>query len=273
MKRLFQSLTFFCVGITALVPLLLICALATSTASPPELLSKGRTLAWFTSLFDDGRTVGVIADGCFVAILSSLMAVCLAWWGASRAYLQGRNASQTAVILAFIPCIFPPPVFGLALLRYYGVFDAQLGCTTLVIAHTALAAPLCFLLFQSRFHQLSPCLIGAARNLGGGSRQILLRLLLPESQFTLLAAFALSFSISWVDHAIAWYVGGFCRTIAIHVRSSLFGASTPEVYALSVVSAFVGCGAVAVAVFCILQTNATISRKESRVSSYIITRL
>lgn len=265
MRRVFQGLTFFIIGATSLAPLLLICALSTSTASPPELLSKGRTLAWFTALFVDDRTAGVVADGCFVAILSSLMAVGLAWWGASRGYLQGRNASQAAVIVAFIPCIFPAPVLGLALLRYYGVFGVHLGCTTIIIAHTALAAPLCFLLFQSRFHRLSPCLIAAARNLGGSDQQILRRLLLPESQFALLAAFALSFAISWVDHAIAWYTGGFCRTIAIYVRSSLLGASTPELYALSLASAFVGCGAVACVLLCISQTNATIARKESRV--------
>ena len=75
----------------------------------------------------------------------------------------------------------------------------------------------------------------AARNLGAGIGRVIFMVVLPQLWRALVAAGAISFLISWDEFILAWFVGGFTKTLPTVIYATLGTSFNPSLNAVGTV--------------------------------------
>jgi ABC-type spermidine/putrescine transport system permease subunit II len=202
----------------------------------PTVPMKSFSFRWYAAALMDTRLIGAFFIGVLVASASAMIACAVAWAGAHHEFVRKRAFANWAVFSAFLPCLMPPMVAGLALLGYYSLLGLRPGLHTLVFSHVAISAPLAFAIVRSGYGALDSDILGAASNLGASPTRSFLMVVLPGIRPSLMAALAASFLLSWSESSIAWFVGGFSHTLSTEIRVRMSSSITPAVYAAGVIS-------------------------------------
>jgi spermidine/putrescine transport system permease protein len=186
--------------------------------------------------------------GLWTAVLSTLIGT-LAALGLER--MRG-SLRQTFDGLIYVAIMVPGVVIGIAtLIAFVTVFDVvnpalahmfgeagpklHMGLPTVIGAHVLFNLAVVILIVRSRLAGLDRSLIEASEDLYaspfGTFRQVVLPLLAPA----ILAGFLLSFTFSFEDFIIAFFVAGPNNTLPIYIFASIRRGITPEINAIGTV--------------------------------------
>ncbi|WP_286238517.1 ABC transporter permease [Neptuniibacter halophilus] len=113
-----------------------------------------------------------------------------------------------------------------------GGFQLGMGYGSLIAAHTLFTMSLVIIIVRARIEGMDRSLIEASYDLNatpwGTMRQVTLPLIAPG----ILAGFLLSFTFSFDDFIIAFFVAGSETTLPIYIFSSIRRGVTPEINAI-----------------------------------------
>jgi spermidine/putrescine transport system permease protein len=182
-----------------------------------------------------------------VAVLSSLM-------GTTAALALQRLKGPMRVVLdglIYISVMVPGIVIGIAtLVALVTVFDffnpllaaiwpegvdppkLHMGYTSLIAAHTLFTMSLVIILVRARIAGMDRTLIEASMDLYASPWRTFYQVTLPQIFPAILAGFLLSFTFSFDDFIISFFVAGPNTTLPIYVFSSIRRGITPEVNAI-----------------------------------------
>lgn len=162
-----------------------------------------------------------IALSLRVTMTSSVIvfvAALLAAWAFARRSFPAKTLVETVFLL---PLVLPPTVVGFLLLVLLGrrswfgrmaeaVFQAPIVFTwwAAVFASVVVAFPLVYQTMKIGFQSVDRSLEEAARTDGAGERQVLLRITLPLSARSLLAAYVLGFARSLGEFGATLMIAG-----------------------------------------------------------------
>jgi spermidine/putrescine transport system permease protein len=123
---------------------------------------------------------------------------------------------------------------GVSLLIFFVVLNLQLGLFTIFLAHTTFCISYVTLVILSRLQNFDFSVMEAALDLGASGWQITRKVFIPMIAPALLAAALLSFTISFDDFVITFFVTGpGSTTLPIYVYGMIKYGSTPLINALS----------------------------------------
>ncbi len=181
------------------------------------------------------------------AILSSLM-------GTAAALALQRVRGPMKVMfdgLIYVSIMIPGIVIGIAtLVALVTVFDLinpvlatlwsadikapklSLGYTSVIAAHTLFTMSLVIVLVRARISGMDRALIEASEDLYASPWRTFYQITLPQIFPAVLAGFLLSFTFSFDDFIIAFFVAGANTTLPIYVFASIRRGITPEVNAI-----------------------------------------
>ena len=108
----------------------------------------------------------------------------------------------------------------------------SLGFTTVIAAHTLSTMSLVIVLVRARIAGMDRTLIEALEDLYATPWQTFYQVTLPQIYPAILAEFLLSFTFSFDDFIISFFVAGANTTLPIYVFASIRRAITPEVNAI-----------------------------------------
>ena len=186
---------------------------------------KGFTLKWYASL---AGAAGIVADAVknsvIVGLLSSLIAVVLggmAAVGIARFHFPGRSFFLG---ISSLPLVIPYVVLGVAMLLLFSRLGVQLSIFTVVVAHTVVNVPYVMLIVAARLAGFEQNLEEAAMDLGATYWETLMRVTLPIAAPALIAAFLSSFTTSFDEFALAFFLTGTENTLPVIIctRSCAF---------------------------------------------------
>ncbi|HAU0947562.1 TPA: ABC transporter permease subunit, partial [Legionella pneumophila] len=124
-------------------------------------------------------------------------------------------------------------VLGVALLIFFNITQVPLGFLSLLVAHITFSIPFVILTINSRINTLNPNIYFGALDLGASRYFALTRVLLPLLWPAVLSAFLLSFTLSFDDVIISYFVAGPDFTILpLTIYSLVRAGVTPELNAL-----------------------------------------
>ena len=103
----------------------------------------------------------------------------------------------------------------------------------LIGAHTLFTMSLSILIVRSRLNGMDRNLIEASNDLYGTPIKTFLKITLPQLFPAILSAFLLSFTFSFDDFIIAFFVAGSETTLPVYVFSSIRRGVTPEINAIA----------------------------------------
>jgi len=213
---------------------------------------QGFSIEWYFKAFANPFAMKALRTSLVVALWTAVLATIIGTLAALGLERVRGWLRQTFDALIYIAIMVPGVVIGIAtLIAFVTVFDLvnpalaaligdsaprlAMGLPTVIGAHVLFNLAVVILIVRSRLASLDRTLIEASEDLYATPfatfRQVVLPLLAPA----ILASFLLSFTFSFEDFIIAFFVAGPDSTLPIYIFSSIRRGITPEVNAIGTV--------------------------------------
>ncbi len=174
----------------------------------------GFSLRWYEALTRDTKIVDGFWLSLKIALVSGLLSATLGTFCAFVLVRYRRFPGRTTFSgMVNAPLVMPEVVIGLSLLllmvgaqNFLGW--PQRGMLTIVLGHTLLGMAYAMVVVQSRLLEMDRSIEEAAMNLGARPHQVFFLITLPNIFQAVLAAFLLSFTLSFDDVVIAEFLSG-----------------------------------------------------------------
>ena len=169
-----------------------------------------------------------------VAIVVAPMATALGFISAHVLARYRPRYEMLYIALVSVPALVPLLLSGMALLMYYQEIRLHGTYWSIVAAHVCFCSPFALGFIRNTYESLNIEIEQAARDLGASAARIIFRIVIPQLWPALVSASAISFLLSWDEFILAWYVGGFTKTLPTVIYGTLGTSFNPSVNALGV---------------------------------------
>lgn len=174
----------------------------------------GFSLRWYEALTRDTKIVEGFWLSLQVAAITGVLSAVLGTFAAFVLVRYRRFAGRTMFSgMVNAPLVMPEVVIGLALLLLMvGAQNVlgwpERGLLTIVLGHTLLGMAYAMVVVQSRLADMDRTIEEAAMDLGARPHQVFFLVTLPNISSAILAAFLLSFTLSFDDVVISEFLSG-----------------------------------------------------------------
>jgi len=212
----------------------------------------GFSLRWYQALGQDTRLVEGFLLSLNVALLSATLATVLATLAAYALIRFGAFKGRSLFnAMLSSPLVMPEVIIGLSLLLLFVGMERMLGwpergATTIILGHALLGMAYATVVVQSRLKEMDRSIEEAALDLGCRPYQVFFLVTLPNISQALVAAWLLTFTLSFDDVVISEFLSGpGVTTLPQVIFSYARRGVNPSIYAaatllMTVVSVAVG---------------------------------
>jgi spermidine/putrescine transport system permease protein len=182
---------------------------------------RGFTLKWYAALFQATELLKAVRNSIVLGLVSSLVSTVLgtmAAVGIVRFHFPGRGLFLMA---ASMPLVIPYVVLGVGLLIWFGSLNVPLSLWTVGVGHVIISIPYVMLIVGARLVGFPANLEEAAMDLGATYWGTLARVTIPICAPAILAAFLTSFTTSFDEFAVSFFLTGRQATLPIYLYSQL----------------------------------------------------
>jgi spermidine/putrescine transport system permease protein len=182
---------------------------------------KGFTLQWYGDMVDNPALLQALENSVKVGFGVAMASTFLGLFAAkamTRYYMPGKGPITSFIML---PLVIPGIVLGIALLVISNTMGMDLSLWTIAAAHTLIGVPFAMLVMVSRLEGFDKNLEEASLDLGEGAFQTFMRITLPLAWPGILASVLLTFTISFDEFILAFFLAGNEVTLPIYIWSQL----------------------------------------------------
>ncbi len=182
---------------------------------------KGFTLKWYEQMAGNQGLIEALMNsvkiGVVVAILSTTLGIF-----AAKAVTRYRMPGRGPVVgLIMVPLVIPEIIMGIALLILASQAKVPLSLFTISIGHMLLCVPFSMLVLISRMEGFDKSMEEAAQDLGESPWMTFWRVTLPLMLPGVVASLLLTFTISFDEFVLAFFLGGTDPTLPVFIWSQL----------------------------------------------------
>jgi putrescine transport system permease protein len=179
-----------------------------------DAVFTGFSTRWYAALTSDPRLVEGFFLSLKVALVSATVATVLATLAAYALVRMGRFPGRTAFTgMINAPLVMPEVIIGMSLLllmvgveRMFGW--PERGTFTIILGHILLGMAYATVVIQSRLTEMDRSLEEAAMDLGCRPGQVFFLITLPNIIPSLMAAWLLTFTLSFDDVVVSEFLSG-----------------------------------------------------------------
>ena len=197
---------------------------------------KGFTLKWYYQLADSYGLINALWNSLRVAVSVSILSTVLGTFAAkalTRYRVRGRGG---LVGFIMVPLVIPEIILGIALLMTFSLGDMKLSLVTVGIGHLLLCVPFSMLVLISRMEGFDKSMEEAAQDLGENAWGTFWRVTFPIILPGIVASLLLTFTISFDEFVLAFFLSGTDATLPVHIWSQLrFPEKLPSVLSLGAI--------------------------------------
>ena len=212
---------------------------------------EGLSVKWYGKALDNPFVIEALTTSLIIALSAALLSSLMGT--AAALALQRIRGPLKATFdgLIYVSIMIPGIVIGIAtLIALVTVFDLlnpmlatlwpedvkppklTLGFASVIAAHTLFTMSLVIVLVRARIAGMDRTLIEASEDLYASPWRTFVQITLPQLFPAILAGFLLSFTFSFDDFIISFFVAGPNTTLPIYVFASIRRGITPEVNAI-----------------------------------------
>ena len=204
---------------------------------------KGFTLRWWEELIGQTGMLKALKNSFIVALPVATISTALGLSAAKALTGYKLVGGKILTGLITLPLVIPFIILGIALLIAFNNYGIQLSLLTVGIGHVLICVPFSLFVLLSRLENFDRSLEEAALDLGETPWMTFWRVTFPIAIPGVIASFLLTFTISFDEFLLAFFLTGNDSTLPIYIWSQLrFPAKLPAVLALGtaiLVSTFV----------------------------------
>jgi spermidine/putrescine transport system permease protein len=199
----------------------------------------GPSLRWYSKALGNPRLTGSLANSMVVGVLSSALATLLGFLAAYALFRRRSIADGAIRALLMSPITVSYLIVGIGLLIVFNLAGVGRSLLTVGVGHVVINLPLCFAIIYSQLGGHLRNIDNAARDLGAGDLSVMTLIIAPVMLPTILAAFCLSFTLSWDEFIIALLLSRFEVTLPVMIFELMRAGLTPEVNAAGTIIFFI----------------------------------
>jgi spermidine/putrescine transport system permease protein len=213
---------YFVVFTVALyLPLLLLIVFSFNDAKALVFPLQGFTTRWYGEMLRTTELVGSLWNSVLLGLASSLVATILGTMAAIGVVRYKFPGRALFVAIAAMPLVIPYVVLAVAMLLLFSQLDIPLSLWTVGLGHVIINIPLVMLIVAARLIGMDKNLEEAAMDLGATYWSTLARVTLPIAFPAMVAAFLVSFTTSFDEFALAFFLIGPEPTLPVYIYSQL----------------------------------------------------
>jgi spermidine/putrescine transport system permease protein len=193
---------------------------------------KGFTWQWYETLFNNSDLLEALGNSFYVAICATLLTLIVgvpAAFTLDRIEFPGKVAFRRLVLL---PLVLPGIITGISMLNLFTLIGFKLSLETVILGHaTALLSIIVTQVF-ARLQRLNRKLEEAAADLGARPWETFFFVTLPNIRSALIGSSLLSFTLSFDEIPVTFFLTGRDNTLPMYIWSTLRRGITPEINAV-----------------------------------------
>jgi spermidine/putrescine transport system permease protein len=196
---------------------------------------RGLSLRWYEELLADDRMLSALANSVLVGLVAATLSTVigyLAAYGLARHRPRGRRALGAAIMA---PIAVSYLVIGLGLAISFNQLGFSRDLWQVAVGHVVINLPIAFAVIASQMSEQQEHIEQAARDLGAGELRVLVQITAPILLPALLAAFVLTFTLSWDEFVIALLLTRFDVTLPVEIWSAIRTGLDPRTNALGTI--------------------------------------
>ncbi len=202
----------------------------------------GFSLQWYGKALGNVFLTDALRTSLIVAFTSAALAAIFGTMAAMGMERLGPRLRAAADGLMAAAIVVPGVVIGIAtLVALAGLFallddiglHLELGYLSLIAAHGLFSMALVAMIVKARIASLSRDIVEASYDLGAPPFATFVQVVLPQLRPSILAGFLMSFTFSFDDFIIAFFVAGSHTTLPMYVFASIRRGVTPEINAIA----------------------------------------
>lgn len=218
-----------------LLPILALVLFSFENSRLPALPWTGWTLKWYEFLLSDGRLLEALKNSLIVSPLAAAAATVVGFFAAYALNRFEFFGKKLLSILLIVPILIPPLIMGVAFLGLLSRVNLQGQLFSVFLTHVVILIPTAIALVTIRLAQMPRDIEQAAWNLGATEWQALFRVVLPWSIPGIAGAWLLSFTFSFDEFVISWFVSGFQPTLPVAIYSFMAFNLDPSLNAIGTI--------------------------------------
>ncbi|MGL4321312.1 MAG: ABC transporter permease [Paracoccaceae bacterium] len=195
---------------------------------------EGFTLNWYWDLFDREPLLQAFWNSIKVAVFVSVMSTVIAVPAALAIARYRMPGKAPAVGFIMLPLVLPGLILGVALLTLLNRLGVQLSLVSVTIGHMVICLPYAISVLLPRFVGFNRSLEEASADLGEPPLRTFWRVTLPCNMPGILACLLMTFTISFDEFFMAFFLSGAQSTLPMYIWGQLrFPQDFPSLLALS----------------------------------------
>jgi putative spermidine/putrescine transport system permease protein len=190
------------------LPLLAIVPLSFNSGSFLTYPLTGLSLRWYEELIGSSGWMSALRNSLLVAVATTALATPLGTLAALGLTRLGSALKPFLIAMLLAPMFVPVIIVAVGAYLLYARLGLAHSVLGLILAHTALAAPLVVLVVHASLQGFDATLLRAASSLGARPITVALRVLLPLIAPGVLAAAIFAFTTSFDEIVVAMLLAG-----------------------------------------------------------------
>ena len=190
---------------------------------------------WYVQLFNNTQLLNAIFVSVSIAVIATICSVVLGTITAIALSKSKKTVRTLVQQVNNLPIMNPEIVTAISLMLLFSFVNFEKGYMTMLLAHIAFCTPYVITNVYPKVKQSDDNLADAAMDLGATPFQTLTKVIIPQIKPGIFAGALLSFTMSFDDFIISYFVSGNgVENISIVVYN-MSKRVDPSIYALSTV--------------------------------------
>lgn len=232
MNKFGKYLYITCVYLFLYLPIAVVIIFSFNNAEH-SLVWQEFTFKWYGILFHDDTLLRVTWHSMALSFLAATSATIIGTLTAVSLFRYQFFGKKILHALIFILILSPEIVMAISLLLLYSFLEISLGFWSLLFAHITLCIPFVAVTIYSRITTLDTTLFEAALDLGATEPTVFRKIIIPLLLPAIVSGWLLSFTLSFDDVIISYFVSGATFNILpLKIFSMVRLGVKPEVNAL-----------------------------------------
>lgn len=209
---------------------------------------KGFTWKWYVHLANNPDMLAAIRNSLHVAVVATMLTLLIgvpAAFAIDRARFPGKAVFRRVVLL---PITLPGIITGISMLNLFRMLGFNLSLNTVILGHATALTAIVVTQVYARLQRFNRRIEEASGDLGARPWQTFLLVTLPNIRSALVGSALLSFTLSFDEIPVTFFLTGRGNTLPMYIYSTLRRGITPEINAIGTIIVLVSLGVILLSV-------------------------
>ena len=217
------------------IPVVVLVAFSFNDNRSLTLPFRGFTLDWYIKAFNNEDMLQAIVNSLYVAAVATAITIVIgtaAAFALDRYNFPGKTVFRRAILL---PIALPGIITGISMLNMFKLMGIGLSLETVILGHATGLVSIVVTQVYARLQRFNRRIEEASSDLGAKPWQTFFYVTLPNIRAALIGSALLSFTVSFDEIPVTFFLTGRDNTLPMYIYSTLRRGITPEINAVGTV--------------------------------------